>query len=250
MSHHPAADPTVPLSSGESLGRFGFTRPRFWICTGGISMVGFALGMKDLSPLFQLENFLYLILFLAAMHFFSGVNELFAESTDREYPSESGSGQRLEKIWRRQTVLPALIILPGVLGYFLAAGTLPPPLFVLAGFLHYSALHIFSAIPAIASDHQAGTTTNPPWFDLQASLKICYGCWLIFAVLAVSLAGFHPVGLLAFIYPAFPVSLLLREQMEVDTVHGYLPYVSMILGGLLFTAVIISKIPAHILTIL
>ena len=300
MSHHPAADPTPPLSSGEPMGRSAFTHPRFrfWICTGGISMIGFALGMEGWSSLFRPENFLYLIFFLTATLFISGVNDLCDESTGREYPRESGSGHRLEKALRRRTVLPVilavafgaalfvtqnligslilggflllfaslsppppmrflegriqvflpgvLIILPGVLGYYLAAGTLPPPLFVLAGFLHYSALHLFSAIPETASDQEAGTTVIPPGIDTQASLKICYGFWLIFAVLVVSQAGFHPLSLLAFIYPVFPVSLMLREQTETDTVPGYLPYVTMVLGGLLFTAVIISKMPAHI----
>jgi 4-hydroxybenzoate polyprenyltransferase len=284
------------------MGRSAFTHPRFrfWICTGGISMIGFALGMEGWSSLLRPENFLYLFFFLAATLFISGVNDLFDESTDRNNSKELGSEYRQERTRRPQTVLPiipvavfcaalitqniigslifggflllsslsppppmrfwesrlqvflpgVLIILPGVLGYYLAAGTLPPPLFVLAGFLHYSATHLFSAIPDGASDQEAGTTAIPTGIDTQASLKICYGFWLIFAVLVVSQAGFHPLSLLAFIYPVFPVSLLLREQMAIDAVHGSLPYVSMVLGGLLFTAVIISKMPAHIPTIL
>lgn len=301
MSHHPAADPTPPLSSGEPMVRFASThsRFRFWISTGGISLIGFALGMEDWSSLFRPEYYLYLIFFFVVTLFISGVNDLFDDSTDRNNPKESGSEYRQERTRRPQMVLPVipvavlcaalitqnligslifggflllaffssappiwfgerrvqeissnlLFILPGVFGYYLAAGTLPPLLFVLAGFLHYGATHLFSAIPDAASDLEAGIATIPTRIDDETSLKICYGFWLVFAVLVVSLAGFHPLSLLAFIYPVFPVSLMLRKQTETDTVPGYLPYVTMVLGGLLFTAVIISKMPAHIPTI-
>lgn len=139
-----------------------------------------------------------------------------------------------------------LYIMPGVFGYYLAAGYLPPLVFVLAGFLHVCAMHIFSAIPDIACDREAGITTTPVRIGRRTSLKVCYGFWLVFAVLVVSLAGFHPLSLLVFIYPLLPASLLLRRQMSIDTLYRYLPYVNTVLGGLLFTAVTISKMPAHL----
>ena len=50
-----------------------------------------------------------------------------------------------------------LYIMPGVFGYYLAGGSLPPLIFVFAGFLHVCAMHIFSAIDiCLRSSREAG----------------------------------------------------------------------------------------------
>ena len=106
-----------------------------------------------------------------------------------------------------------LYVVPGILGYYLASGALPPLALVIAGYLHISAMHLFSAIPDNGWDAAAGMTTT---------------------AVVIGLAGFAPLSLLVLIYPAVPLALLLRESLSIDRVYWYLPFVNTGLGGLVF----------------
>jgi len=136
-----------------------------------------------------------------------------------------------------------LYILPGIFGYYLASGSLPPVIFVLAGFLHISAMHIYSAIPDIEFDRQAGITTTPVWIGKKRALLLCLFFWGCFALMVLSLTDFFPLGLLVILYPLFPAVGLLRPDIPVERLYWYLPYVNTALGGLLFTAVTLSRMP-------
>ncbi len=136
-----------------------------------------------------------------------------------------------------------LYVMPGVFGYLLASGALPPMALLVAGFCHIAAMHLFSAIPDIEYDRAAGITTSAVLFGRRASLAICLVFWSGLAFLAVHLSGAHPLSFLALVYPAVPLSLLLRQELEIERVYWYLPYINTSLGGLLFLALTISKSP-------
>jgi 4-hydroxybenzoate polyprenyltransferase len=127
-----------------------------------------------------------------------------------------------------------LYVVPGILGYYLASGALPPLALVIAGYLHISAMHLFSAIPDIGWDAAAGMTTTAVVLGRRRSLLLCLVFWSGLAVLVIRLAGLHPLSLLVLIYPAVPLALLLRENLSIDRVYWYLPYVNTGLGGLVF----------------
>jgi 4-hydroxybenzoate polyprenyltransferase len=127
-----------------------------------------------------------------------------------------------------------LYVMPGILGYYLASGTLPPPALVLAGYLHVAAMHLFSAIPDIGCDEAAGMTTTAVVLRERRSLLLCLVFWSGLATLVIWLAGFNPLSLLVLVYPAIPLALLLSESLSIDRVYWYLPYVNTGLGGLVF----------------
>lgn len=127
-----------------------------------------------------------------------------------------------------------LYVVPGILGYYLASGTLPPPALVLAGYLHVAAMHLFSAIPDIGCDAAAGMTTTAVVLRERRSLLLCLAFWSGLAALVIWLSGLHPLSLLVLIYPAVPLALLLREGFSIDRVYWYLPFVNTGLGGLVF----------------
>lgn len=127
-----------------------------------------------------------------------------------------------------------LYVVPGILGYYIAGGALPPLALVIAGYLHISAMHLFSAIPDIGWDAAAGMTTTAVVLGRRRSLLLCLVFWSGLAVLVIRLAGLHPLSLLVLIYPAVPLALLLRENLSIDRVYWYLPYVNTGLGGLVF----------------
>jgi lycopene elongase/hydratase (dihydrobisanhydrobacterioruberin-forming) len=135
-----------------------------------------------------------------------------------------------------------LYVVPGILGYYLASGLLPPPILVLAGYLHIAAMHLFSAIPDIGFDEAAGMTTTAVLLRKPRSLLLCLLFWSGFALTVFLLADFHPAGLLAMIYPAIPLALLLDRRLDIEQVYWYLPVINTSLGGLVFVAATLQTV--------
>lgn len=129
-----------------------------------------------------------------------------------------------------------LYIMPGIFGYYLARGDLPPLLFVLGGYFHISAMHIFSALPDIEYDRSAGITTTAVLLGKRASLVLCTLFWAFLSLLVIPLSGYHPVSLLVLLYPAVPLGLLLNEGRDAESLYWYLPFLNTVLGGILFLA--------------
>jgi len=129
--------------------------------------------------------------------------------------------------------------MPGVLAYHLASGELPSIWLVAAGFLHIAAMHLFSAIPDIECDRQAGITTTAVLIGKRASLLLCLLFWSGLSASALVLSGFHYLSFLSLLYPAVPLSLLAFRSWRVERVYWYLPYLNTILGGMLFTVLVL-----------
>jgi lycopene elongase/hydratase (dihydrobisanhydrobacterioruberin-forming) len=135
-----------------------------------------------------------------------------------------------------------LYVVPGILGYYLASGMLPPPILVLAGYLHIAAMHLFSAIPDIGFDEAAGMTTTAVLLRKPRSLLLCLLFWSGFALTVFLITDFSPAGLLAMIYPAIPLALLLDRRLDIEQVYWYLPVINTSLGGLVFVAATLQTV--------
>lgn len=134
-----------------------------------------------------------------------------------------------------------LYIMPGIFGFYLAAGALPPAALVFAGFLHIAAMHLFSAIPDIDCDRRAGITTTAVLLGRRSSLLLCLFFWTLLAVLVVVLAHGHPLAFLSFCFPAIPLALLLAPSLSLDRVYWHLPGLNTALGGLTFAVFFLLK---------
>ncbi|WP_342678816.1 prenyltransferase [Methanofollis sp. UBA420] len=135
-----------------------------------------------------------------------------------------------------------LYIMPGVFGYLLAAGSLPPLALLAAGYFHIAAMHLFSAVPDIAADRAAGVRTTAVVLGERRSLLLCLLFWSVFAALVIVLAGFHPLSFAVLLFPAVPLALLTVRTLKTASVYWYLPYLNTGLGGLAFAAVTLSKV--------
>ncbi|MDT8356973.1 MAG: prenyltransferase [Methanomicrobiaceae archaeon] len=134
-----------------------------------------------------------------------------------------------------------LYIMPGIFGYYLAGGGLPPPLFVLGGYLHISAMHVFSAVPDIEYDRSAGITTTAVLLGERTSLAFCTLFWAILSLLVITLSGYHPLSVLVLLYPAVPLAVLINEGRDAGSIYWYLPFINTSLGGILFLAAAIHN---------
>jgi 4-hydroxybenzoate polyprenyltransferase len=135
-----------------------------------------------------------------------------------------------------------LYIMPGIFAYYLVSHSLPSLLILLGAYLHISAMHIFSAIPDIEYDTAAGITTTPVYIGETASLILCLIFWLGLSFIVVYLAQFYPLSFLVFLYPLFPLMLIVKRNLKIINVYWYLPYVNTALGGILFSALVIYKV--------
>lgn len=135
-----------------------------------------------------------------------------------------------------------LYIMPGIFAYYLASHSIPSLIILMGAYLHISAMHIFSAIPDIKYDADANIKTTPVFIGERASLLLCLIFWLGLSIIVVNLTGFYPLSFLVFLYPIFPLILLLNKNIKITDVYWYLPYVNTCLGGLLFSSLVIYKI--------
>jgi len=135
-----------------------------------------------------------------------------------------------------------LYIMPGIFAYYLASHSIPSLIILLGAYLHISAMHIFSAIPDLDYDLSAGIKTTPVFIGKTASLVLCLIFWLGLSFIVVSLSNYYPLSFLVFIYPIFPLILLLKPKLEIIDAYWYLPYVNTFLGGLLFSALVVYKV--------
>ncbi len=128
--------------------------------------------------------------------------------------------------------------LPGIIGYLQTSGHLPSWPIVIAVFFWTSAMHLFSAIPDIASDQKAGLTTSAIFFGQKASLYICSLLWLTSLVIFVAILHVYWLGAICLAYPLVPLFLVGRPAL-LQRVYWYFPAYNAAVGFALFSLAIL-----------
>lgn len=134
-----------------------------------------------------------------------------------------------------------LYILPGILGYYQVTQAFPPLLVIASGFFHTSAMHLFSAIPDINYDAEANIQTTAVVLGKHRALQLCLLLWTFFTITVLYLTHLHPLAMIVVLFPAIPFLLLINQDLKINKIYWYLPYFNTILGGLLFTYLIITN---------
>ena len=136
----------------------------------------------------------------------------------------------------------SLYLMPGILGYFQASGGLPLLPIIIAGIMHTSAMHLFSAIPDIDYDRKAGIRTTAVMLEKRSSLVLCLVFWTVLASLGIYLTGFSLFSMVVLVYPAIPLALLVRSSLNIDRIYWYWPYINTSMGGALFLILTLGKL--------
>jgi 4-hydroxybenzoate polyprenyltransferase len=133
------------------------------------------------------------------------------------------------------SVSNGLYVLPGAAAYVTLAGTQPPVLAILGGWLWTMAMHTFSAIPDIEPDRRAGIQTTATVLGHRHALGYCSLVWAlsagVFALLNIRL------GLLFSAYPLLLGGVTLND-LSIDRAYWWYPTVNagagmaLTLGGL------------------
>ncbi len=127
-----------------------------------------------------------------------------------------------------------LYALPGFVGYLQAGGGRTQPTVVAFAWCWTAAMHLFSAIPDIASDRQAGVVTTATRLGAARSLALCGALWGVGGGLLLAGGVLWPWSLLALLYPAIPLVLLWRGGGGVGRAYWAFPLLNGALGMLAF----------------
>ncbi|WP_018128652.1 prenyltransferase [Haladaptatus paucihalophilus] len=123
-----------------------------------------------------------------------------------------------------------LYVLPGAAAYAALAGSQPPLLAVVGGWLWAMGMHTFSAIPEIEPDRRAGIRTTATALGESRTLAYCAVCWLLaaglFALLDVR------AGLLLLAYPLLVVAWVTRD-VDIARAYWWYPAINTAVGAVL-----------------
>ena len=123
-----------------------------------------------------------------------------------------------------------LYITPGAASYAAVAGTQPPVLAVVGGWLWAMGMHTFSAIPDIEPDREMGIRTTATVLGMRGTYVYCGVCWLTgaaaFGALDVRL------GALMLVYPAL-VAAIATASVAVDRAYWWFPAINTVVGAVL-----------------
>ncbi|MBP7967142.1 prenyltransferase [Candidatus Woesebacteria bacterium] len=120
--------------------------------------------------------------------------------------------------------------IPALIGVTQLQSHFPPLIVILIILLWTAAMHLYSAIPDIKYDKEAGIQTTAVLLGTNKSLYLCLILWLCMAILSVIIS---PLLFLAFVYPICAI-LVLTNRISLIQMYWRFPYITSLLGFLLY----------------
>ncbi|WP_394739491.1 prenyltransferase [Natronococcus roseus] len=128
------------------------------------------------------------------------------------------------------SVSNGLYIMPGAAAYAAVAGSQPPVLAVIGGWLWAMGMHTFSAIPDIEPDRETGIRTTATALGKTRTYAYCGACWL---ASAVAFAALDPrLGAAMAVYPLLVVAIA-TSSVAVDRAYWWFPAINTVVGAAL-----------------
>ncbi|ARS91871.1 lycopene elongase [Natrarchaeobaculum aegyptiacum] len=120
-----------------------------------------------------------------------------------------------------------LYVAPGIAAYVAVAGSQPPALAILGGWLWAMGMHTFSAIPDIEPDRETGIRTTATVLGERPTYAYCGLCWL---GSAVAFAAVDPrLGALLGVYPLL-VAVVAASSVSVHRAYWWFPAINTLVG--------------------
>lgn len=127
----------------------------------------------------------------------------------------------------------ALYALPAFIGFHVAAARFPSAAIVIACCLWTAAMHLFSAIPDITSDREAGLSTSATALGERGAAAACFALWSCAVGLFISRGALMPWSSLGVVYPALALYAALHPP-AVPRLYWSFPYLNAAAGALAF----------------
>ena len=123
-----------------------------------------------------------------------------------------------------------LYVLPGAAAYAALAGTAPPALALVGGWLWTMGMHTFSAVPDIEPDRRGDIRTLATVLGRRPALGYCAAVWLLSASVFALLDP--RAGALLLVYPALVAAIEWRG-VAVDRAYWWYPTINAAVGMIL-----------------
>lgn len=122
-----------------------------------------------------------------------------------------------------------LYVVPGIISYVYAHGSVPEVKNITAAALWTWAMHLFSAVPDIEPDNKAGIQTTAVVLGKQRSLLLCVVYWGLATILVSS---YPIVMLIGLVYVCIPAVLYLKRASThtISEVYWKFPLLNGIVG--------------------
>ncbi|QFU81394.1 prenyltransferase [Natronorubrum aibiense] len=128
------------------------------------------------------------------------------------------------------SVSNGLYIMPGAAAYAAVAGTQPPALAVLGGWLWAMGMHTFSAIPDIEPDRAMGIETTATVLGERRTYAYCGSVWL---ASALAFGALDPrLGALMLVYPGL-IGMIVASSVAVARAYWWFPAINTVVGAAL-----------------
>ncbi len=133
-----------------------------------------------------------------------------------------------------------LYAIPAFLAYAQITNQFPSLNVFLSAFCWTAAMHLFSAIPDIKPDKKAHITTTAVYLGENISLITCALLWSFTSLITLTIPLLFPWSIFVLIYPLMPL-FLLRNTSLLEYVYWRFPYITMVLGLILFFVLFATK---------
>lgn len=127
-----------------------------------------------------------------------------------------------------------LYVLPAWLAYYQVSGLWPAQPVLFASFLWAMAMHLFSAVPDIKPDQEAGIKTSAVFLGKEKSLLLTSLFWLVAWILVFKSNYLGGWIYLFLVYPLLPLAPFIFHRLDIARLYWLYPYINSALGFVLF----------------
>ncbi len=127
-----------------------------------------------------------------------------------------------------------LYIVPALVGYFVAGGTNPNWLAFIAASFWAMAMHLYSAIPDINADQQAGISTTATMLGMRPALLVSFALWFFAALLAWPALGWFTAILFLPYASLVIISTSQKNPEQLLETYRWFPVINIATGALIF----------------
>jgi 4-hydroxybenzoate polyprenyltransferase len=132
-----------------------------------------------------------------------------------------------------------LYVFPGIFGYMLHSGKMPPAILIAASACWTAAMHAYSAVPDIKADTNAGLDTIATFLGRKFTLLLCAFLYALSAALAFKWLGYLAV-LLGVVYVALMLFSLLASH-RLFQIYKLFPIVNIAAGAAIFWYIALTR---------
>ena len=116
-------------------------------------------------------------------------------------------------------------------------------IYIWAGVLWCMAMHIYSAIPDIKADSEAGMYTTAMLFGARGSIFLVGGLYILAGVMSYSwLWVVSPIISLIYIYMMMRSYIHIEDNTKLLDIYKYFPWINAIVGMIIFWSVLLKVI--------